>query len=998
MECGEEEPDAATVEDARASWKRKAEAWLDNHAQADEGPEHREKFRKKSYEWLLGTEHQLQASMPGGWAHFAMSPARQASLSPFDWPHILVSPDQGSDGVCALGFLARVKDVNLSIAWDPSHGVWNDCRAALRWSDLHSFQLLMVVVYNMSYGPWSEAKWFHEVRQGLRTYMNLQRETAQECPLYNFYADAIAKDQQRLNNELMDAERKDLMEELGSAACFWQKGDKVSMCRFFGAHRAAKAFDKTWHSRLVGILFVGLSLGIFKKSALQSLMRGKLAAPAGNGEERTAMPRGNDEIRKLRAACANTLHLAALVLGDGHNQAIQRMVTSVCDPLERWHSAQNRGLRSASASKDWILAQVGGDFWKHLQSVLGQLSDLAVLEFVGLRLQDTGAPQRLTADHPVVAADDELASKMARFAFTLVGFRMQRHLEMLAGWPSRFALVYHQCEGVRDKILEQLRDDWRLFQFSESLRTNFWKKKRERSVFHTVSVLQLVKCSEREGWRSTEKLRQFAMQRETGLRASQVVEDGFQRERRMEARGSNDQVSEERVWSELLRKKVLETVHHYQPIDPCPSVPKAADLPRSLFVPQPRQASMQLSSIQGFNRTPQWCSPGAVSLPGLFADLELLRFADAHNAFDKAENCVLCVLCQPGLLLRHRQAGAWYFAVRPVCGILGVGWPAEVVPLQGYPKVQVFKPGACPDIFEFPWLHILDHKDWEAMEVEWLSPLGQRARWPKQNALGAINAQLLALSSSAPAPLLHVAARAAFWEFHLTHLRTIGRAIGKSIPSQATLFSALEFLIRAILGCGDGELAAILALRLKAKQSDLVDELVDCEEMADCMDRNDKEDFEKHKLERKMDASTKVGFTESLTKLRKKVADNTKAKAKAKASISSSRSGPRKHRHSSFPPGDDITESDANEQCPPGCQAFMDEYNGRWRLHLRGSPTISRSWGLHGFRQALVLCLQFVWKEYLTAHGQSIDEWPIPGIFDSSAPVVAGSGADSAQS
>lgn len=436
------------------SWKRKADDWLGRSAAAEHEAtgEKRVKYRKKSYEWLLGTERQLQAVLSDGWNRFAISDHQFNFADPFLWPHITVAPDQGSDGVCSLGFLARVKQINVSVAWGPSHAVWNDIRSALRLCDLHSFQLLMVVVYNMSYGPWSEARWFHEVRQGLRQYLALTQGQPEQCPLFCFFAEAIARDKQQCAQEGLQQSAAELHEDLRTAACFWQKGDRVSMCRFFGAHRAAKSFDRTWHSRLLGIVFVGLQLGILDKGSLANLLAQRFKpAPESAEPQRTPMPRGQDEVKQLRAACGNTLHLAAVALADGHNQDVQRMIVAITDPLEAWHSAQNRHLRSVANAADWTLQQVSGECWEHLKAILDQLSEPSVLEYVSLRIGDVRSFERLSVDHPVVAWNDELATRMATFAITLVGYRIHRHLELLAGWPSRFALAYHPDEQVRNR-------------------------------------------------------------------------------------------------------------------------------------------------------------------------------------------------------------------------------------------------------------------------------------------------------------------------------------------------------------------------------------------------------------------------------------------------------------------------------------------------------------------------------------------------------------------
>lgn len=224
----------------------------------------------------------------------------------------------------------------------------------------------------------------------------------------------------------------------------------------------------------------------------------------------------------------------------------------------------------------------------------------------------------------------------------------------------------------------------------------------------------------------------------------------------------------------------------------------------------------------------------------------------------------------------------------------------------------------------------------------------------------------------------------------------MARCVGITLAKNASLFVCLETMVRSILGCADEELADILSLRVRSSSPDLLDELVKTDDLGEMLDQKDRAEYEKVCADRRLDETSKKEFGTSLATLRKKAreAASSSSAQKAKRGVAA----PRRHRHSSFPAGDEISEAQANDMCPPNGRAFLDEYNGRWRVSLKGHKPISRSWGLHGFRSALMQCLRYVWLEHLRAAGLALSDCPVEGLFPSRPAPAQGSGAGSASS
>ena len=54
--------------------------------------------------------------------------------SPLSWPLLIINPDSGPDGWCAMTYLDRVENLNIAVYPDPCDGVWNHRpRECLGW-------------------------------------------------------------------------------------------------------------------------------------------------------------------------------------------------------------------------------------------------------------------------------------------------------------------------------------------------------------------------------------------------------------------------------------------------------------------------------------------------------------------------------------------------------------------------------------------------------------------------------------------------------------------------------------------------------------------------------------------------------------------------------------------------------------------------------------------------------------------------------------------------
>jgi hypothetical protein len=110
-----------------------------------------------------------------------------------------------------------------------------------------------------------------------------------------------------------------LLKEIRDCWLFARKGDRIGLSRWFGFIHASKPFDEVMHIKLLATTYLCLQLGLLTREAFASLTRMEMDAVKDEDQVRVPMAQGNEELGKLRKACANTLELIAAVLSDPHH-------------------------------------------------------------------------------------------------------------------------------------------------------------------------------------------------------------------------------------------------------------------------------------------------------------------------------------------------------------------------------------------------------------------------------------------------------------------------------------------------------------------------------------------------------------------------------------------------------------------------------------------------------------------------------------------------------
>lgn len=269
--------------------------------------------------------------------------------------------------------------------------------------------------------------------------------------------------------------------------------------------------------------------------------------------------------------------------------------------------------------------------------------------------------------------------------------------------------------------------------------------------------------------------------------------------------------------------------------------------------------------------------------------------------------------------------------------------------------------------------------EWVALRYEWRSPLWQWQHVPTSRRLPC---RVRAVTQGSARPLLEVMAERAFFQLDLAFLRRLGRYLGMPVGPGATVCEAASGLIMGVLKCT--ELQVCDALKRRAGMQDFGamfhSELCELEEVQQVLDRNDLEAFTENKQTAERELHDNKVF---LTEVGAKVSRARVAAAKAAAKASSRRK--RQQANTPSLPGNrlpaitTIEQKDACKWAPLGGSLWLGKFQGgTWQAHYPPFRRVSRSfvkWG--GEREALRLCLIYLWERHCESDGIPFAECPL---------------------
>eukprot|EP00971_Amphidinium_carterae_P111113 2200814-Amphidinium_carterae.1 len=353
---------------------------------------------------------------------------------------------------------------------------------------------------------------------------------------------------------------------------------------------------------------------------------------------------------------------------------------------------------------------------------------------------------------------------------------------------------------------------------------------------------------------------------------------------------------------------------------------------RSLCMLQPRQSSSFLREIVSEHASPAWHSPKPEKESVQREELALLRHAHLKSEWGLAQknHWLSCLWCGDNLVFRSKRnsAATWYLSLgsRGNMGVLA--WPLVML-VHGDRRGLVLDAKA-----EESYQVHLNIDDVEAYTIEWRGPLRQTLG-AKQIAKHPV----WGVPDHKPAPLLHVAARNAFWSLSKAQLGPISKHMKVPIEPGSTLTVILERLYRHLHpDATDADVAKVLEKR--AGSLPRTSEVLESEISRELLDGDGK---------RELFASVKVAaqrksqhseMRERIVSLRPAiVVSDPKSKSKSASAKGSSSSGTIRAGTRAYPaavpkPETAVEEATLLGLLPANCRLCVDGNQKRFYLTL----------------------------------------------------------------
>ena len=445
-----------------------------------------------------------------------------------------------------------------------------------------------------------------------------------------------------------------------------------------------------------------------------------------------------------------------------------------------------------------------------------------------------------------------------------------------------------------------------------------------------------------------------------------------------------------KVMSVAIDRQVLSKMHKFKEVEADEAIDAlTARLPKNAYQCSDADASLKdIPKIVSTQASPSWYSPQAVNWSQQHADLHLVAEAHLHNSWAKLKNAWLGCLFQAKHKIIVKTADKMIFGGCHFADSAVVAFPARVA-LQSE-MLHMFE----PDIAGLPPCGMLwaccSLEGVEAVCYKWRSPYSQIMLAPAAKDLPYA---VRAVATTSFGPVLHLAARHAFWNIDKATLMRFAEHERIDIPKGSSLFDTLWYLIEGIFPkMPDEELMELCCMRLGSFKDKLQwsDELADIDEAREVLDRNDQSVLETERKAVCTIAEHAEEFKRDYT---------AKFKVLAKPAAAPKKKGKKTLATPRLPlwPDNKIPLAEARLFLPRDAQLWSDDRFGNWHGELKPFPRIGRAWKKWGEKGALIEVLRYLWSRWAEKSGKTMAEIPLDGLFPESAPAV-GTGAAASSS
>ena len=284
---------------------------------------------------------------------------------------------------------------------------------------------------------------------------------------------------------------------------FNSKGTKVSLNRWFAWLEAASFFVQGWYVRMMCILCIGQTMGIYKSwmdfplwshvvgkpaeeteqeeaEAVSDAQAAEEAAAAASAvasmseshkppsEDKAAMKYGlggNDEIQQLRKSCRNTLFVALNIMCKDGMHLLVLLILELVRPFWTEHSSDARHCRDPQKTIELYVAAVQESHMSTVNRCASLLMNLPVLTRIGFNITfGLGLAKGLKVSDDLVHAQSVHALQAVNQFYSLAYHRITSMLWHCACWPGRLAELLSDDRELVHNCLDDLLRDFKIYQ------------------------------------------------------------------------------------------------------------------------------------------------------------------------------------------------------------------------------------------------------------------------------------------------------------------------------------------------------------------------------------------------------------------------------------------------------------------------------------------------------------------------------------------------------
>jgi hypothetical protein len=975
----------------QSAWVQRSQATID-----DELWRPPKVHRVAAKTWIEKVDNQIrQATVHPGWILVQFIADNLAWLDPYKFPKINVCIDYGGDGLCACNALLYRYDCNIVFSYDSDHLTKRKFEAVMRACGLWSFCLLLLIVLNLDFGPYTD-----ETRKGVISAVTrwfYTNRRADQVPLFVATAPNMLRDVQFHGLTdlpgLEDPERE-LYAFLAGRSRASITGRRLSMCRYGAFTHSLRKFVPWWNVVSFERQLVALETDVLRGKAFKDKLVSELAHTSEvNDATSTSMRRLSIADKTLRDMCANAVAVSVATLAAPQHLRVASCICVSNKLVEKRAVERNKALRSVKGNLDFLAKSVNGGHMRDLEDNLKLLEDPEALQEATFVLPAPGTAWgvALATDDLfdlTLIIEDELADVFGQIVVCDIAQDILRTLREIAGWPiSCVQCLDNTDDTAPRRCMDRFRADKDVFEVLKgSALTRQGKKVLARSPFQTRPVKMFDLCLFHAGYEMTSQLRERLLEDFTGLFQTQVVEDiNAIMKNCTELVACRRQRKQATLFAHVLQSGLVTQRHKFEnPKGNVPTVMRSTKLSDETWHPS-AACSIDITDLAGTAASTEWWSPGPPNVTTPDADCFVLRELKAADRLAELDNLWMGELCDASnkMILAYVCGEGpadyeYYHALFhwPTSGVLLWKVKLKQVPSTQYMYAEYVYGEALPTIRPLTSLEPAKYRVYLLTWKSWLWQARHCSAWAtvQTPAVRPFIDDVFGLRS-----LLEAANWMAWWKMSRTSILKFMKATA-AIPDGSDLFDVLWHSSKAVLALSDENTLKRIHRRLVRADGhdDTSAVLLDMDDYADVLDKTDVEALKVEQQRVKRDGSESDQLANKYTARARLVYPEPKAKAKGRG-----RGRGRGAIAVALPIFSfDTTHADATRMLPPGASIWRARIKGGWMAHLPPNPRISamfQNFATQG--HALQDVLQRLWRAHLFSQGRTIAACPVPALF-----------------